>query len=72
MVRDENTYVGCSAMEFEDETNWSYLLACNYATNNFLGEPVYVSGPSCSACSSGCHNKFYKALCSENSQNLLH
>lgn len=64
IVRDENAFVGCSAIEFEDDNNWNYLLACNYATNNFLDEPIYVSGASCSACSSGCH-RIHKALCSQ-------
>lgn len=65
IIRDENPFVGCSAIEFSHATNWFYLIACNYATNNFLGEKVYASGDTCSACLTGCHRD-YKALCSEN------
>lgn len=64
MVREENAFVGCSGSEYSKRNRWFYSIACNYATNNFYGETVYSSGPSCSACLTGCH-KTYTSLCSE-------
>jgi hypothetical protein len=65
MIRDENPYVGCSAIEFSLGEKWTYLIACNYATNNFYGERIYATGKSASGCLTGPHRN-YKALCSEN------
>ncbi|CRL03994.1 CLUMA_CG017112, isoform B [Clunio marinus] len=70
MVRDENPYVGCSAVEYFLDNDWFYMIACNYATNNFHSEGVYVPGKSCSGCHTGCHAN-YTALCSQNETYLL-
>lgn len=64
IVRDENSFVGCSGVEFAGKNTWNYQITCNYATNNFYGERVYETGKECSACLTGCHEE-YTALCSE-------
>lgn len=60
MMADRNTHVGCAAATY----NNIYLLACNYATTNMIGFPIYASCSSPgSSCSTG-NNPQYPNLCS--------
>lgn len=62
MVTDRTTRVGCAISSFRDG-NWNtYLMACNYASTNMMGSPVYKSGSPASACQKGGDAK-YPGLC---------
>ncbi|XP_073835064.1 venom allergen-1-like [Musca autumnalis] len=69
MVADRNIRVGCAAATYEDLRidggRQIFLIACNYATTNMLGFPIYknCSSPATS-CSSG-RNPQYPNLCSK-------
>jgi len=65
MLRDSQTDVGCSAVQVLSSDGWySIYIACNYATTNIIGVPVYRSGPTASLCQTG-KNPKYPGLCSE-------
>lgn len=67
MVRDKAFAVGCAivkSISYKDRTNWNcYYVACNYATTNMIGNPVYEVGQMAKKCRSGM-NKKYPGLCS--------
>lgn len=62
MAQQANIAVGCAAAKFV-KGDWNiFLLACNYATTNWVGEPVYVRGPTAAGCNTGT-NVNYAGLC---------
>lgn len=65
MVADKNTRVGCAAVTGPSGSYKKMSLTCNYATNNIIGYPMYVSCPNAAAskCTSG-KNPTYPNLCS--------
>ncbi|XP_061388379.1 antigen 5 like allergen Cul n 1-like [Musca vetustissima] len=68
MMADRNIRVGCAAATYDDTRidgdRQIFLIACNYATTNMLGFPIYknCSSPATS-CSTGT-NPQYPNLCS--------
>ena len=66
MVNDKSTAVGCGYSTFKTLINSkqfnSYLFACNYASTNIIGCPVYKSGNKGSSCVGGTDNIF-NGLC---------
>lgn len=69
MVRDAAHAIGCAAsrytMEYEGRPWNATLLTCNYSRGNpLIGDKVYESGPTASACQTGT-NPDYVGLCSE-------
>ncbi|XP_055692640.1 antigen 5 like allergen Cul n 1-like [Lutzomyia longipalpis] len=69
MAKEANTHIGCGYLTYEydaDDTHWfSHMLTCNYADNNWLGQPTYTPGDSCSQCKDlgkACSKK-YPGLC---------
>ncbi|XP_005186248.1 antigen 5 like allergen Cul n 1-like [Musca domestica] len=68
MMADRNVRVGCAAATYDDTRisgdRQIFLIACNYATTNMLGFPIYKSCSSpASSCTSG-RNSQYPNLCS--------
>ncbi|XP_032308876.1 antigen 5 like allergen Cul n 1 [Drosophila ananassae] len=62
MAQEKNTHCGCAAaFYYENGMNW-FLMACNYATTNWVGEPVYQRGVKASGCKKGT-NVNYPGLC---------
>ncbi|XP_068141438.1 venom allergen-1-like [Drosophila tropicalis] len=61
MAQEKNTHLGCAAVKFENSMNW-FLMACNYATTNWVGQPVYQQGTAASGCNTG-KNDNYTNLC---------
>ncbi|KAH8276086.1 hypothetical protein KR018_006755, partial [Drosophila ironensis] len=62
MAQEKNTHVGCAAAFYQSGVfNW-FLMACNYATTNWVGQPVYQRGVKASGCKKGANAK-YKGLC---------
>lgn len=65
IVNEKTTRIGCSLVRHQIN-GFKYLyLVCNYSYTNFLGEPIYTPGPTCSYCETGQH-RIYHGLCSEN------
>lgn len=62
LVTDEAAQVGCAISQYTSDGFKFNLVACNYAVTNIVGNPVYVSGSSASACKNGTNPK-YQALC---------
>ncbi|TDG40357.1 hypothetical protein AWZ03_013222 [Drosophila navojoa] len=62
MARDYNIAVGCAAARYKNGIWNNFLLACNYAATNWIGEAVYASGPTASGCTTG-RNVNYAGLC---------
>lgn len=62
MVQQVNTAVGCAAAIYTINSVNNFLLACNYATTNIVGAPVYVRGPTAVGCKTGT-NVNYAGLC---------
>lgn len=44
-VHENNTHVGCAAVRFSLDFYNHFILTCNFATINVIGEPVYTAGP---------------------------
>lgn len=67
LAQELNVAVGCAASNFKTNDGYdTYLVACNYATTNFVTLPVYrVCSKAASECKSGT-NPDYPALCSLN------
>lgn len=65
VANDQNIAIGCAASNYINEKGFdTYLVACNYATTNFEGVPVYKAcSEAASDCTSGT-NPDYPALCS--------
>jgi hypothetical protein len=57
VVTDRTTQVGCAISIYHtNTTRWNftnYLAACNYASTNVYGNPVYKSGAVASGCVNG-------------------
>ncbi|XP_037040532.1 antigen 5 like allergen Cul n 1-like [Bradysia coprophila] len=68
-VNERQTHVGCAISMFDQDsgsTLWRVgLLACNYASTNFGGTPIYRSGPVGSQCELGTDGTF-PGLCTLN------
>ncbi|KNC32017.1 hypothetical protein FF38_10695 [Lucilia cuprina] len=66
MVADRNIRLGCAASTYavQGQSYKAYLLACNYATTNVLGFPLYVSSKKPAECCTTGHNPKYPNLCS--------
>lgn len=47
MVDDRNTKVGCCASKYADGGLYKWLIACDYASDNLVGIPVYLTKPDC-------------------------
>lgn len=62
LVTDEAGHVGCAISQYTSDGFKFNLVACNYAITNIVGNPVYASGSSASACGNGTNPK-YQALC---------
>jgi Cysteine-rich secretory protein family len=58
MVTDRSTQIGCAISTFKGPKGNKYLLACNYASTNLLGCPVYNAGKAASSCSGGTDSSF--------------
>jgi len=54
MSREENVRVGCAYITYSyvssGYTWYAHMITCNYADNNFIGEPVYTRGAPCANC----------------------
>ena len=65
IVSERNTAVGCAISNYMFE-GWNYsLFACNFATTNMLGQPVYRTGVTGSGCTLGRDTRF-TGLCRTN------
>ncbi|XP_005191013.1 antigen 5 like allergen Cul n 1-like [Musca domestica] len=65
IMADRNIRVGCAAATYKDSGDKQiFLVACNYATTNMVGNPIYAN---CSSPASKCENgknSQYSNLCS--------
>lgn len=64
-VNQKQTRLGCALVRYFDGKFNTIYFVCNYSFTNVNGYPVYVSGPACSKCTTGC-NPLYPALCNPN------
>lgn len=67
MMSDRNIRVGCAAATYsvDGKDYKNYLFACNYASTNMVGYPIYKTCNKPAAdCKSGT-NSSYKNLCSK-------
>jgi hypothetical protein len=68
MANDRVTRIGCGMTTYKSTVNgrlWrNYLLACNYASTNIIGLPVYQSGPVADGCPDGADLQ-YPGLCTK-------
>lgn len=62
MAQQANTAVGCAVASYVSNSLNNFLLACNYATTNIVGEPVYRRGITAAGCNTGT-NINYSGLC---------
>ncbi|XP_002023518.2 venom allergen 5 [Drosophila persimilis] len=62
MAQEKNTHCGCAAAFYTASGMNYFLLACNYATTNWVGSPVYQRGVKASGCLKGT-NVNYSGLC---------
>ncbi|XP_061388298.1 antigen 5 like allergen Cul n 1-like [Musca vetustissima] len=70
MVGDRNNRVGCAASTYSvsNEDYNVFLMACNFAYTNVIGQPVYQDCPkSTLECNTGRNSK-YPHLCSESEE----
>lgn len=62
MITDRTTEVGCALSTFRTLSGTtrynSYLFACNLASTNIIGYPVYKSGNKAEACINGTDSQF--------------
>lgn len=69
MMTDRSTDVGCAISSYKGKSGTNtfnyYLLACNYASTNILGCPVYKTGSSASSCTLG-RDSTFTGLCNVN------
>lgn len=66
MINARMTHVGCGMTIFTNSNNWRQaIFTCNYAFNNFINRPVYVSGAITSQCTTGRDTQFTN-LCTIN------
>lgn len=66
MVMDKATVIGCAMIEYtqnEQGHDWVHQnYVCNYSNSIARGHPVYIKGPTCSLCQTGCSD-VYPGLC---------
>lgn len=62
MVQQHSGRLGCAVVEFRESNWYTIYMACNYASANMLGEPVYDVGEPCSDCAGAC-SKRWTGLC---------
>ena len=62
VVIERNTQVGCAISNYMNGAFHIGMLACNYASTNVLGQPVYRGGPTGSGCTLG-RDPTYTGLC---------
>jgi hypothetical protein len=66
VVNERSTQVGCALVNYKTTyPTWvakNFLIACNYATGNIQGWPVYKTGTKASGCVSGA-DSLYPGLC---------
>ena len=65
MVSERNTQVGCALSNYVTNGRSTTLMACNYATTNIMGHPVYRTGAIGSGCTLGRDTRF-TGLCRTN------
>ncbi|KAM8705683.1 hypothetical protein ACLKA7_010050 [Drosophila subpalustris] len=58
-VAEKNTHLGCSAVRFSRDFYNHFVLTCNFATSNIVGQPVYTPGDKAT---SGCKNRYGAAF----------
>ncbi|XP_030572170.1 dihydrolipoyllysine-residue succinyltransferase component of 2-oxoglutarate dehydrogenase complex, mitochondrial-like [Drosophila novamexicana] len=58
-VAEKNTHVGCAAVRFSRDYYNHFVLTCNFATTNVIGQPVYTPGERAT---SGCKNRYGAAF----------
>ncbi|EDW15597.1 antigen 5 like allergen Cul n 1 [Drosophila mojavensis] len=58
-VAEKNTHVGCAAVRFSRDFYNHFVLTCNFATTNVIGQPVYTPGDRATA---GCKNRYGAAF----------
>lgn len=62
LARDKVVAIGCAASKYSDGHWKATLIACNYSYINIIGSPIYISGPTASACTNG-KDEIYTNLC---------
>ncbi|KAH8359008.1 hypothetical protein KR093_003864, partial [Drosophila rubida] len=58
-VAEKNTHVGCGAVRFTRDFYNHFVLTCNFATTNVIGQSVYTPGDKAT---SGCKNRYGAAF----------
>ncbi|XP_001359938.3 antigen 5 like allergen Cul n 1-like [Drosophila miranda] len=58
-VAEKNTHVGCAAVRFSRDFYNHFVLTCNFATSNIIGQPVYTPGEKATT---GCKNRYGAAF----------
>ncbi|EDW68378.1 antigen 5 like allergen Cul n 1 [Drosophila virilis] len=58
-VAEKNTHLGCAAVRFSRDYYNHFVLTCNFATRNIIGQPVYTPGEKATA---GCKNRYGAAF----------
>ncbi|KAH8383162.1 hypothetical protein KR009_007109, partial [Drosophila setifemur] len=58
-VAEKNTHVGCAAVRFSKDFYNHFVLTCNFATSNIVGQPIYNPGEKST---SGCKNRYGAAF----------
>ncbi|EDV91275.1 antigen 5 like allergen Cul n 1 [Drosophila grimshawi] len=58
-VAEKNTHLGCAAVRFSRDYYNHFVLTCNFATTNFVGQPVYTPGEKATT---GCRNRYGAAF----------
>ncbi|XP_037714988.1 antigen 5 like allergen Cul n 1-like [Drosophila subpulchrella] len=58
-VAEKNTHVGCAAVRFSRDFYNHFVLTCNFATSNIVGQPVYTPGEKSTT---GCKNRYGAAF----------
>ncbi|KAH8295492.1 hypothetical protein KR018_012307, partial [Drosophila ironensis] len=58
-VAEKNTHIGCAAVRFSKDFYNHFILTCNFATSNLVGQPVYTPGEKSTT---GCKNRYGAAF----------
>lgn len=58
-VAEKNSHLGCAAVRFSRDYYNHFVLTCNFATSNVIGQPVYTPGDKAT---SGCKNRYGAAF----------
>lgn len=66
IMMDRAVSIGCAMIQYtqnEQGHDWVHQnYVCNYSNSIARGHPVYISGPTCSKCETGC-SQVYPGLC---------